>query len=196
MGSAADRIDGIRTDRIPDNPELTTDDQEALLEFSDDLFLRTSDYSDHHHEELLRHLVLIAEGVDGLAQSRDDRDTAEDIVRCIKRTYDNEETNRDFRVALRGFGKHTTEGDDVPPALDLISSTTSRSYKPQPDPSEMLHWEDHIIPMVDACHDNRDAAIIATAWDAGTRSGVTVATSPSRSPSPPDSSSPPLRRRG
>ena len=139
---------------------------------------------------------MLFRSVAALGEAVDDRDTAEDIVRCIKRTYDNEETNRDFRVALRDFGKHTTEGDDVPPALDLISSTTSRSYKPQPDPSEMLHWEDHIIPMVDACHDNRDAAIIATAWDAGTRSGVTVATSPSRSPSPPDSSSPPLRRRG
>jgi integrase len=171
MGSAADRIETIRTDRIPDNPDLSTTDQDALLEFSDELYLRNAEYSDHRHEKLLRHCVLIAEGVGGLAQAREDRDTAEDLVRWINRTYDNEETNRDFRVALRVFGKHTTDGDDVPSSLDWISSTTSRSYKPQPDPANMLHWDDHIIPMIDACHNNRDAAIIAVAWDAGCRSG-------------------------
>ena len=171
MGSAADRIDTIRTDRIPDNPDLSTPDQDALLEFSDELYLRNAEYSDHRHEKLLLHCILIAEGVGGLAQSREDRDTAEDLVRWINRTYDNKETNRDFRVALRVFGKHTTEGDDPPPSLDWISSTTSRSYNPQPDPSNMLHWDDHIVPMIEAANNNRDAAIIATAWDAGTRSG-------------------------
>lgn len=171
MGTAADRIESIRNDRIPDNEDITSIDQKALLEFSDELFLRSAEYSDHRHEKLMRHCILIAEGVGGLAESREDRDTAEDIVRWINRNYDNEETNRDFRVAVRVFGKHTTKGDNPPPSLDWISSQTSRSYNPQPDPTNMLHWNDHIQPMIEATNNNRDAAIIAVAWDAGCRSG-------------------------
>jgi len=171
MGSAADRIDTIRTDRIPDNDAISDADQQAILDFSDELYLRSSEYSDHRHEKLLRQLVLIAEGVGGLSDALDDRDTAEDIVRWINRQYDNEETNRDFRVTVRVFGKHMTDGEDPPEAIDWISATTSRSYKPQPDPSNMLHWDDHIVPMIEDCPNNRDAALIATAWDSGCRSG-------------------------
>jgi len=35
----------------------------------------------------------------------------------------------------------------------------------------MVHWDEHVLPMVEATHNNRDAAIIAVAWDAGARSG-------------------------
>lgn len=45
-----------------------------------------------------------------------DRAAAEDIVR-INRTYDNEETNPDFRVALRMFRKRVTDGKDVPDSI-------------------------------------------------------------------------------
>jgi hypothetical protein len=63
MGSAADRIDKIREERIPDNPDIPADDQQAILDFSDELYLRNSEYSDHRHEKLLRQLVLISEGI-------------------------------------------------------------------------------------------------------------------------------------
>lgn len=72
----------------------------------------------------------MAEQVGGLAAARKDRDAAENIVRWINRKYDNEETNRDYRIALRIFGKHTTEGDNQPPSIDWISGQTSRSYNP------------------------------------------------------------------
>jgi len=35
----------------------------------------------------------------------------------------------------------------------------------------MLRWEEDVVPMIEATHNNRDAAIIATAFDAGARSG-------------------------
>jgi len=171
MGDAADRIDTLRDQRIPESDDIAPADEDVLLAFSDELFLRGAEYSDHRHEKLLRHCVRMAEEVGGLADARDDRSTAEDLVRWINRTYDNEETNRDYRVALRIFGKHTTDGEDVPTSLDWISGQTSRSYDPQPDPANMLHWEEHILPMVEATHNNRDAALIAVAWDAGCRSG-------------------------
>jgi len=171
MADAGARVDTLRDERIPDSEAISAADGELLLAFSDELFLRSAEYSDHRHEKLLRHCVRMAEEAGGLADALEDRDAAEDLVRWINRTYDNEETNRDYRVALRVFGKHATDGGDAPSSIDWISGQTSRSYDPQPDPSDMLHWEEHVLPMVEATHNNRDAAIIATAWDAGCRSG-------------------------
>ncbi len=171
MTDPADRVDTLRDNRIPNNDDLTDADQEALLEFSDELFLRKADYSDHRHEKLLRHCVRMAEEVGDLADTLDDRDRAETLVRWINRTYDNEETNRDYRIALRVFGKHMTEGSEPPESIDWVSGQTSRNYDPKPDPRDMLHWDDHVVPMIEATHNNRDAAMIAVAFDAGARSG-------------------------
>lgn len=173
MGSAADRIDTLREDRIPDSAEISAADEDALFEFSDELFLRKSEYSDHRHEKLLRHCVRMAENTDGeFVDVLEERAVAEDIVRWVNREYDNEETNRDYRVALRVFAKRLTDnGTEVPPSVDWVSGQTSRSYDPQPDPNEMLRWEEDVLPMIEACHNNRDKAIIATAFDAGARSG-------------------------
>ncbi|MCU4743429.1 tyrosine-type recombinase/integrase [Natronoglomus mannanivorans] len=169
MGPAGN-IDTLR-DRIESSEEISSDDRDVLIEFSDELFLRSVDYSDHRHEKLLRHCTRMAEQVGDLASALEERDDAEGLVRWINRTYDNEETNRDYRVALRIFGKHVTEGDEPPESLSWISGQTSRSYNPKPDPRDMLHWEDHILPMIESCHNNRDKAMIAVAWDSGARSG-------------------------
>lgn len=166
-----DQIDNIREERLVENEALSAADAEAILEFSDELFLRKSDYSDARHVKLLRHCVLMAEGVGGLAAALEDRDAAEEIVRWVNAEYDNEETNRDYRVALRVFGRHCTDGDEPPDSIAWISSSTSRNYDPSPEPRNMLHWEEHIIPMIEATHNNRDAAMIAVAWDSGARSG-------------------------
>lgn len=171
MPGPADRVETLRKERIPESDKLTEDDADALHDFSDELFLRSSDYSDHRHEKLLRHCVRMAEEAGGLAAALDDRDAAEDLVRWINRQYDNEETNRDYRIALRVFGKHMTDGSDAPPSIEWVSGQTSRSYDPKPDPRDMLHWDEHVLPMIEATHNNRDAAMIAVAWDSGARSG-------------------------
>lgn len=168
-------IEALR-ERIKENGDgakISDADRDILLDFSDELYLRKSQYSDHRHEKLLRHCVRIAEHVGGLADSLTDREQAEEIVRWINKTYDNEETNRDYRVALRVFGRRVSEeNDEKPPSsLEWIPSGTSRSYNPQPRPGDMLRWEDDVLPMIEATHNNRDAAIIATAFDAGARSG-------------------------
>ncbi|MDY6777742.1 MAG: site-specific integrase, partial [Candidatus Nanohaloarchaea archaeon] len=83
--------------------------------------------------KLLRHAVRAAEKVGGLADALEDREAAEDIVRWIHREYDREdraETNRDYRVALRVFGKRVTDGDDPPDSLAWISAKLPRSYDP------------------------------------------------------------------
>ena len=113
----------------------------------------------------------MAEEVGGLADTLTERDATEAIVRWINREYDNEETNRDYRVAIRVFGRRMTPGDNPPESIDWVPSGTSRDYNPQPSPRDMLRWEDDVLPMIEATHNNRDAAMIAVAFDAGARSG-------------------------
>lgn len=171
MAGPSARIDTLRDDRIPDNDDIADADREALLAFSNELFLRGSQYSDHRHEKLLRHCVRIAEEVGGLTDTLENRKATEAVVRWINRHYDNEYTNHDYRTALRVFGRHVNDGDGIPDTISWVPSGTSNSHNPQPDPADMLHWDEHIQPMTEATHNNRDAAIIAVAWDAGCRSG-------------------------
>ena len=154
-------------------------DREALLEFSDRLALLRSEYSVHRHEKLLRHCTIISENVGGIADALTDKEAAESIVRWINREYTNEETNKDYRIALRMFGKRVAEVREdiptnekgVPESLTWVPTTTSRSYDPKPTPGDMLDWEEDVLPMIDATLNARDGALIAVAWDAGPRAG-------------------------
>ena len=170
MPDPDEAIDRLR-ERIRDSDELSEADRNALLDFSDELFLRRSEYSGHRHEKLLRHCTRMAEEVGGLAAAREDRAAAEELVRWMNRTYDNEETNRDYRIALRVFGKRLAEDDEAPDSLAWVPSSTSKNYDPAPKPANMLHWDRDVKPMLDACLNKRDAAMIAVAWDSGARSG-------------------------
>lgn len=146
-------------------------DRELLAEFSDRLDLLREEYSDHRHLKLLRHATRMADHSGPLTDALEDRDAAEDVVRWIHDTYDNEETNRDYRVALRVLARRMTEGDEVPDAVSWVSSKTSRSYDPAPDPVEMLDLEEDVRPMLDATTNARQEALIALQFDAGLRGG-------------------------
>ncbi|MFB6312114.1 MAG: tyrosine-type recombinase/integrase [Salinirussus sp.] len=115
----------------------------------------------------------MAENAGGLADALEDREAAEEIVRWINRTYDNVETNRDYRVALRVFGRRVADenGDEPPESISWVPSGTPRTHDPSPVPADMLKWSDDVRPMIDATTNTRDAALIATAWDSGARSG-------------------------
>jgi integrase len=172
MTDPGDQINTLR-DRIRESEEMTDEDRDALLDFSDQLYLLQTEYSDHRHLKLLRHCTRMAENVGGLADALEDREATEDLVRWINRTYDNEETNQDYRVALSVFGRRTTDenGDDPPESIEWVSSGTSSNYDPAPNPGDMLHWEEDVLPMIEATDYSRDAALIAVAWDSGASSG-------------------------
>jgi len=155
-------------------------DRSELIRFSDRLYLLKQDYTDDRHEKLLRHCTRMAENPGGLADALVDYDAAENIVKWINRNYENEETNQDYRIALRVFGKRIAEamrGDiettrtGYPPSIEWVPTGTSRSYDPAPDPADMLEWEADVKPMIDAAKNPRDAALIAIAFDGGFRSG-------------------------
>ncbi|MFB6143635.1 MAG: site-specific integrase, partial [Halorientalis sp.] len=152
-------------------------DREILLEFSDQLQLLRETYGHHRHAKLLRHCVRISEHAPAsIADALEDRDATEEIVRWIHREYDldeSPETNQNYRVALRVFGRRATDdnGEEPPPSIDWVKSTLPNDYDPSPSPSEMLRWEDDIEPMLDACRNPRDRAAIALQFDAGLRGG-------------------------
>jgi hypothetical protein len=131
--------------------EIEESNREALLAFDDALALLNSKYSAHRHLKLLRHVTIMAEEVGGVADALDDRDAAETLVRWIHRNYDNEETNKDYRVALKIFGHRTSDenGSETPDSLDWIPSGTSSNYDPSPEPSNMLDRDEDILPMSD-----------------------------------------------
>lgn len=147
------------------------EDREVLLEFSDQLFLLSSEYSDQRHIKLLRHCVIMSEKCGGLANALEDRDAAEDIVRWINRRYDNEETNRDYRSAIRVFGKRVLRQNEPPESIAWVPTGTSRSYDPVPDESDLLRWDIEVADMLEAARNERDAALIAVQFEAGLRSG-------------------------
>lgn len=152
-------------------------DREALLEFSDRMMLLNSVYTDYRHEKLLRHCTRMSEECGGLAESMADREAAEEIVRWINRTYSNEETNSDYRTALRVFGRRVAEergieidNGDPPDSIAWVPSGTSKSYDPAPDPADMIEWSE-VKEMADFAPNPRDAALVTLQFDAGLRSG-------------------------
>lgn len=172
MATKREAIDILR-EKLEAGERGGTDAQRALLiEFSDTLDLLATEYSDGRHEKLLRHCTRMAEEVGGIDECLTDRKASEAIVRWINTTYDNEETNRDYRSAIRVFAKRVTDDvDGIPESVDWVPTGTSRNYDTRPDPAKMFRWDDHILPMLDACENARDRALITLAWDAGPRGG-------------------------
>jgi integrase len=156
-------------------------DRAILMDFSDQLKLMRETYGWHRHEKLLRHCVRISEHADAhLADTLTDTEAAETVVHWIHEEYDMDETpetNQNYRVALRVFGRRATGkgvgGDpSMPPAsIDWVKATLPTDYDPAPDPADMLSWDDDVQSMLDAAMNSRDAAAIAMQFDAGLRSG-------------------------
>lgn len=162
------QIDNFR-ERIQTSSEISEADAEILIEFSDRMDLIPSTIGDYRHKDLLGYGTRLAENVGGLADSLNDREAAENLVRYINRTYDNEETKKDYRDALRQFGKRVTEEEGIPDSLEWIPGSLPRNYDPSPRPADMLRWDEDVLPMIEETRNARDAAIIATAWNLGAR---------------------------
>ncbi|MFD1601073.1 tyrosine-type recombinase/integrase [Halobellus rarus] len=158
-----------------DAPTISEDDAEVLLEFSRQLDLLSSKYTDYRHLKLLRHCVIMAEQVGGLAEALESRDAAEEVVVWINRERGvpeySEETNQDYRVALRIFGKRTLKlaDDEVPDSLAWVPTGTSNSYDPSPSRSNMLDWKEAKRMAIEGTTNHRDKALITVAHELGPR---------------------------
>lgn len=166
--------EAAETVRDYDEYENVSDaDAQALLELSDTIrLLGSSEYSDHQHEKLLRRNLVLAREIGGVADAPCDRAAAERLVAHINAEKNGSpETNKDYRVALRQFGKLVTDGDDLPDSVSWIPGGYPSNYDPAPDPAAMLRWEDDVLPMIKAALNSRDRALVALAFDLGSRPG-------------------------
>lgn len=188
--TARDRIENLRT-RVKkrsglaeeplqpgvdeDGPRISEDDAKVLLEFSNQLYLLNSVYSDSRHEKLLRHCVIMAEEVGGLAEALKSRDGAEKVVRWINTERCtpefSEETNQDYRVAIRIFGKRVLKMDEVPESLAWVPTGTSSSYNPAPNRADMLEWEEVLKMSEEGAKNSRDRALFPVSHELGPRGG-------------------------
>lgn len=174
-----DYIDRLR-ERIRESSRIADADKDALIAFSEEMEVLDTRYSNSRHIKLLQHCIVLAGdsqkyAPDELPDVRlvdtfEDEDAVRAVIRWIKRNFDNEETKRDYRVAVRMFGEHATLGQEIPEPLQRLSAGTPRNYNPQPNPAKMLWWDEHIIPMIEKARHLRDKAAIAVAWDSGARS--------------------------
>lgn len=160
-------------DRIKTSDEISEEDASLLIDFSEQLGLLRTKYSDFRRRDLLARCTRIAENAGGITEALEDREAAEDIVRWIHRNYENEWTNADYREALRLISGHMTDGEleEKPASTVWIPTGTSNDHDPRPDPGDMLEWEEDVKLMIDSCRNPRDKALIAVAFDSGARSG-------------------------
>ncbi|WP_238717513.1 hypothetical protein [Natronorubrum halophilum] len=152
-------------ERIDSVEDMSQDDAEALRRMSDQIrILGPSKYGDFAHDKYLMRAVKMAQEVGGLADALEDRSAAEQLVAWINTEKANSpETNKDYRVTLRQFGKLASDDDvdEIPESLEWVPGGYPSNYDPAPDPSDMLRWEEEILPMINACANLRDRALIA-----------------------------------
>ncbi|MDS0220865.1 site-specific integrase [Haloarcula sp. S1AR25-5A] len=159
-------------ERLRESDDIAEADAEALLEYSRELdALGQAEIGDASHEKYLMRLVKMAEETGGLADALESTDAAKDLNSWIEDTYQNPESNKTARDSLRSFGEHATEDEGKPDSIEWIPTGYPSNFDRSPDPSKMYRWEDHVVPMLDACRNFRDEALIALAFDIGPRSG-------------------------
>ena len=165
-------VENLR-ERIQNSDEISEKDALLLIEFIERIELLPTVYGDYRRRDLLAHTTRMAEEIGGLAETLEDREAAEEIVRWIHREYENEWTNAGYRDSIRVFSGVMTEGDadEKPPSTGWIPSGTSKDHDPRPNPGDMLEWDKDVKPMIDNTQNSRDKALIAVAFDAGSRSG-------------------------
>lgn len=159
-------------ERLEDSDEIADADAEALGRYSRELdALGQAEVGVATHEKYLMRLVKMAEEVGGLADALEEEAPAKRLNAWVNEHYPNPESNKTGRDSLRSFGTHATDGEEVVEPLAWIPTGYPSDYNRKPDPSKMFRWEEHVVPMLEACRNFRDEALIGLAFDIGPRSG-------------------------
>lgn len=171
-------------ERIREADQITEETREALLDASKVMGRHKSTWGHNRHESVLKRLIMMAWGgtkydppEPSLVDALEDKEATGEIVEWIHARYENEETNRDMRGALRALGKVLTNEDPShkdatpPPSIDWVPATLPSNYDPVPNPANMITWPETREMCEHPETPARDAALLAVAWDAGPRSG-------------------------
>lgn len=138
-----DYIDRL-CERIRESSRIADADKDALIAFSEEMEVLDTRYSNSRHIKLLQYCIVLTGdsqkyAPDELPDVRlvdtfEDEDVVRAVIRWIKRNFDNEETKRDYRVAVRMFGEHRLWGkrflNRSSGSLRELLETTTRSPTP------------------------------------------------------------------
>jgi integrase len=159
-------------DRLRESDAISDADSQALLKYSRELdALGQAEIGDASHEKYLMRLVKMAEEVGGLAEALESTDAAKNLNSWINGNYQNPESNKTARDSLRSFGEHASDGQGKPESIEWVPTGYPSNFNRRPDPSKMYRWDKHVVPMLNACRNFRDEALISLAFDIGPRSG-------------------------
>lgn len=159
-------------ERLRTSEDINDEDADALLQYSRELdALGHAAVGDATHEKYLMRLVKMAEETGGLADALESTEAAKELTSWINQAYQNPESNKTARDSLRSFGEHGTDGEGKPDSIAWVPTGYPSNFDRTPDASKMFRWEEHVLPMLDACRNFRDEALIALAFDIGPRSG-------------------------
>lgn len=166
------RLELLREAAARADDQTGLDDADALLRYSYELdALGQAAISEATHQKYLMRLETMARKVGGLNEALEDEAVAKRVNGWINSTYENPESNKTARDSVRSFGEHLTPGDGKPDSIEWIPTGYPENYDRTPDPAKMYRWDDHVLPILDACRNYRDEALIALAFDIGPRSG-------------------------
>jgi len=159
-------------ERLRTSEDIADEDADALLQYSRELdALGHAAVGDASHEKYLMRLVKMAEETGGLAAALESTEAAKELTSWINRAYQNPESNKTARDSVRSFGEHATDSTGKPESIEWVPTGYPSNFDRTPDASKMYRWDDHVLPMLDACRNFRDEALIALAFDIGPRSG-------------------------
>jgi integrase len=149
---------------------ITDDEQDALLTLHRKLAAR-SEPGPKRHRDLIGCNFRLARDLDvDITHGFDDENAAEQVVGYINSKWDSPETRRDYRRHYVSLGRLVTPGEETPEAMQFVNTGYDGGYDRTPDPADMIRLDEMRI-IADACHNPRDAALIALAWDSGARAG-------------------------
>jgi len=147
---------------------ITDDEQDALLTFHRKLAARSKP-GVRRHRDLIACNYRLARDLDvDITDGFEEESVAEQVVGYVNSSFGSHETRRDYRRHYASFGKYVTPGDDTPEAMEFINTGYENDYDETPDPSNMIRL-DEMRTIADACHNPRDGALVAVAWDTGAR---------------------------
>ena len=177
------RIENERK-RIAKSEELTEEDRELIQEFDDKLssHLDTTEGPTHaRHLNIVRLAAGHVSGLDRLLVDEEDvplrgtsdaqeraQEAAEEYVSALSAHGYADNSMDVFVSSLTKFINAFASVGRIPKWEDILKPTYGER-DPTPEPSSILHWKDHVIPMIETTKNWRDRAVIAVEWSGGFR---------------------------
>jgi len=177
------RIENER-ERVAESEELTEEDRELIQEFDTKLsaHLDTTEGPTHaRHLNILRLAAGHVSGLDRLLVDEEDvplhgtseeqdraKQAAEEYVAALSAHGYADNSMDVFVSSLVKFINTFASVGRIPKWEELLKPTYAER-DPTPEPSSILHWKDHVVPMIEASKSWRDRSVIAVEWSGGFR---------------------------